>query len=116
MLTRSAEADYAELCSLDVLCLKEGASNMVIDIYQRFKNQLGRNEQGWFDINILWKQLVRVNWESEFNNDKDTKRVLDKEAETTNKKDHTNMPWMPEIPHNCICSPYTRSTTARKNK
>ena len=41
MLTRSAEADYAELCSLDVLGLKEDASNMDNDIYQRFKDQLG---------------------------------------------------------------------------
>ena len=47
MLTRSAEADYAELCSLDILALKEGASNMDNDIYQRFKNQLGRNAQRW---------------------------------------------------------------------
>ena len=61
MLTRSAKADYAELCSLDILALKEGASNMDNDIYQRFKNQLGRNAQRWFEINILWKQLVRVN-------------------------------------------------------
>ena len=34
MLTSSAEADYAELCSLDVVGLKEDASNMDYDIYQ----------------------------------------------------------------------------------
>ena len=38
MLTRSAEADYAELCSLDVLDLKEDASNMDNDIFQQFKD------------------------------------------------------------------------------
>ena len=40
MLTRSAEADYAELCSLDVLGLKEDTSNKDNDIYQQFKDQL----------------------------------------------------------------------------
>ena len=48
MLTRSAEANYAQLCSLDVLGLKEDASSMDNDIYQRFKDQLGRNEEGWY--------------------------------------------------------------------
>ena len=56
-LTRSAEADYAELCSLDVLGLKEDASNGDNDIYQRFKDQLGRNEEGWYETNIIWKQF-----------------------------------------------------------
>ena len=57
MLTRSAEADYAELCGLDVLGLKEDTSNMDNDIYQRFKDKLGRNEEGWYETNIMWKQF-----------------------------------------------------------
>ena len=58
MLTRSAEVDYAELCSLDVLGLKEDASNVDNDIYQRFKGQLGRNEEGWHETNIMWKEFI----------------------------------------------------------
>ena len=58
MLTRSAEVDYAELCSLDVLGLKEDASNVDNDIYQRFKGQLGRNEEGWYETNIMWKEFI----------------------------------------------------------
>ena len=57
MLTRSAEVDYAELCSLDVLGLKEDASNVENDIYQRFKGQLGRNEEGWYETDIMWKEF-----------------------------------------------------------
>ena len=59
MLTRSAEADYAELCScsLYVLGFKEDASNGDNDIYQRFKDQLGWNEEGWYETNIMWKQF-----------------------------------------------------------
>ena len=43
-------------------------------------------------------------------------RKLDTEAEKTSKKDYTDMPWMLEIPRNCICSSNTRPTTARENK
>ena len=46
MLTRSAEVDYAELCSLDVPGLKEDRSYKDNDIYQCFKDQLRRNEEG----------------------------------------------------------------------
>ena len=35
---------------------------------------------------------------SEFNNGKDSKKVLDTEAETINRKDYSDMPWMREIP------------------
>ena len=57
MLTRSAEADYAEPCSLDVLGLKEESYNVDNDIYQWFKDQLRRNEEGWYETNIMWKQF-----------------------------------------------------------
>ena len=57
MLTRSAEADHTELCSLDVLGLKEDVSNGNNDIYQRFKDRLGRNEEGWYETSIMWKQF-----------------------------------------------------------
>ena len=60
VLTRSVEADHAELCSLDVLDLKEDTSNMDNDIYQRLKDQLRRNEEGWYEINILYKQFSPV--------------------------------------------------------
>ena len=57
MLTRSVEADHADLCSLDVLGLKEHTSNMENDIYQQFKDQLQRNEGGWYETNIMYKQF-----------------------------------------------------------
>ena len=60
MLTRSAEANYAELCSLHVLGLKQDASNMDNDIYERFKDQLGKNEEGWHETSIMWKQFSPV--------------------------------------------------------
>ena len=57
MLTRSAEADYVKLCRLDALGLKEDASDVDNDIYQRLKDQLEINEEGWNETNIMWKQF-----------------------------------------------------------
>ena len=60
MLNRSAEADYAELFSLDILGLKKDAYDVDNNINQRFKDQLGRNEEGWYETNIMRKQSSSV--------------------------------------------------------
>ena len=57
ILTTTAEADYAELRSLDVLGLKKDTSNMGNDMHQRFKDQLGRNEKGWYETNIILETI-----------------------------------------------------------
>ena len=76
MLTRSAGTDHAELCSLDVLGLKEDASKMDNDIYKRFMDQLGRNEKGWYETNIMWKQFSPAlpSWTTRKSPEKDEKR------------------------------------------
>ena len=68
MLTRSVEADHAELCSLDVLGLKED-SNIDNDIYQQFKDQLRRNEERsyllvmkYYHSELVMKNLFHVNF------------------------------------------------------
>ena len=60
MLTRMDEGYYAELCILDVLGLKEDASNIDNYNYHRFRDQLGRNEEGWDETNIVWKNLAQL--------------------------------------------------------
>ena len=60
MLNRSAEADHAELFSLDILGLKKDAYDVDNNINQRFKDQLGRNEEGWYETNIMRKQSSSV--------------------------------------------------------
>ena len=60
MLNRSAEADYAELFSLDILGLKKDAYDVDNNINQRFKDQLGRNEEGWYETNIMRKKSSSV--------------------------------------------------------
>ena len=56
LLTRSTEADYAQLCSLDVLGLQEESSSKDHEVYREFQDQLGRNKEGWYETNILWKE------------------------------------------------------------
>ena len=60
MLNRSAEADYAELFSLDILGLNKDAYDVDNTINQHFKDQLGRNEEGWYETNIMRKQSSSV--------------------------------------------------------
>ena len=49
------EADYAELCKLDVLGIKDKNESRNDEVYQEFKEQLGRNETGCYETSLLWK-------------------------------------------------------------
>ena len=55
LLTKSKEAACAELCQLDVLVQEEPKSNNKRKIYQEFKDQLGRSQEGWYETSPLWK-------------------------------------------------------------
>ena len=55
LLTKSKETACAELCQLDVLVQEEPKSNNKSKIYQEFKDQLGRSQEGWYETSPLWK-------------------------------------------------------------
>ena len=55
LLARDTEADYAELCKLDVLGIKDKNEGRNDEVYQEFKEQLGRDETGCYETNLLWK-------------------------------------------------------------
>ena len=52
LLTRSKEADYAELCQLDVLGLGEQKSNKKRQNISRIE---GPTLVGWYEISLFWK-------------------------------------------------------------
>ena len=53
LLTRTKEADFERLWSLDVLGLEEkGEENTV---HQVFKEQLERSPEGWYETGLIWK-------------------------------------------------------------
>ena len=55
LLARDTEADYAELCKLDVLGIKNKNEGRNDELYQEFKEQLGRDESGCYETNLLSK-------------------------------------------------------------
>ncbi len=55
LLTRSVATDYEQLCSLDVLGLADKPENDQETVYQEFKEQLQRNEAGWYESKLPWK-------------------------------------------------------------
>lgn len=53
--TRTSGAEYQELCSLDVLGLKDRPEGDQQVVYEEFAEQLSRNEDGRYETNLLWK-------------------------------------------------------------
>ena len=54
-LTNTVNQDYDRLCRLDVLGIEdkpEGDQNI---IYEEFKEQLTRDEEGWYETGLLWR-------------------------------------------------------------
>ena len=55
LLARDTKVDYAELCKLDVLGIKDKNKGRNVEVYQEFKEQLGRDETGCYETNLLRK-------------------------------------------------------------
>ena len=53
-LTRSTIEDYEDLCKLDVLGLEE-RENSEDPVFDRFKQQLTRSPEGWYETDLLFK-------------------------------------------------------------
>ena len=55
LLTQSATMDYEQLCALDVLGLADRNENDQLTVYQEFKEQLRRDEAGWYETKLPWR-------------------------------------------------------------
>ena len=53
--TQIHREDYEQLCRLDVLGLQDSATGDQQNVYREFKEQLTRNEEGWYETNLPWK-------------------------------------------------------------
>ncbi len=49
LLTQSSQADFENLCRLDVLGLADTSGNDQVAVYKDFKENLVRNEPGWYE-------------------------------------------------------------------
>ena len=55
MLTQTSQLDYEELCRLDVSGLADSPPYNQQAVYGEFREQLVRNEQGWYETALPWK-------------------------------------------------------------
>ena len=55
-LTRTSFRDYEQLCNLDVLGLEDRPDGDQQSVYNEFKEQLTRSDEGWYETGLIWKQ------------------------------------------------------------
>jgi hypothetical protein len=55
LLTQTSQADFENLCRLDVLGLADSSENDQDVVYDDFKENLMRNQAGWYETNLPWK-------------------------------------------------------------
>ena len=55
LIAQSNQTDYEQLCRLDVLGLEDRPEHDQASVYAEFREQLVRNEQGWYETGLPWK-------------------------------------------------------------
>ena len=55
LLTQTSKTDNEELCQLDVLGLADAPTGDQGVVYEEFKEQLRRGEEGWYETGLPWK-------------------------------------------------------------
>jgi hypothetical protein len=58
LLAQTSQADYEELCRLDVLGLEDRPTNIPSVIYDEFKEQLTRDETGRYETGLPWRETI----------------------------------------------------------
>ena len=56
LFTKIFVNDYEKLCNIHVLGLKEGHYKYDDHVYKKFKKRLKRDEEGWYEIRLVWKE------------------------------------------------------------
>ena len=54
-MTQTSSLEYETLCRLDVLGIADSASGDEDEVYSEFKEQLKRDEEGWYEAGLPWK-------------------------------------------------------------
>ena len=54
-LTQTSSADYDNLCRLDVLGIADSFSGDQHEVYAEFKEQLRKDEAGWYESGLPWR-------------------------------------------------------------
>ena len=56
LYTRTSASDFNRLCDIDVLGVEENHLSHDENVYKNFKQQLERNERGWYETGLVWTQ------------------------------------------------------------
>ena len=56
LFTRTSTCDYDRLCDLDVLGVAESHLSHDENVFLKFKQQLKRNEEGWYETGLVWNE------------------------------------------------------------
>ena len=56
-LTQTSQADYEDLCRLDVLGIDDKPEHDQYAIHAEFREQLVRHPEGWYETGLLWKGI-----------------------------------------------------------
>ena len=56
LFSKTSVHDYENLCNLDVLGVKDEHTNRDEKVYDEFQKQLGRNDEGWYETNLIWRK------------------------------------------------------------
>ena len=54
--TQNSVSDYEKLCSTDILGLKESHYNHDEFVFKKFKKQLNRRKEGWYEAGLIWRE------------------------------------------------------------
>lgn len=55
LMTQTSQQDYEELCRLDILGLADTPEHDQEAVYGEFREQLVRNEEGWYETGLPWR-------------------------------------------------------------
>ena len=56
LYTRISVSDFDRLCDIDVLGVEENHLSHDENVYKKFKQQLERNEAGWYETGLAWTE------------------------------------------------------------
>ena len=53
---QTSVSDYEKLCSTDILGLEENHYNHDEFVFDKFKKQLNRSKEGWYETMLIWRE------------------------------------------------------------
>ena len=56
LYTQTSINDYEKLCSTDILGLEESHYNHDESVLEKFKKQLNRRKERWYETGLIWRK------------------------------------------------------------